>query len=641
MPLPDAQLDDLRELLKRCVARVVPDGGGSHGTGFFIADRLLLTCAHVVKGGKGAMVTVQPFQREERGGTVLDAIADKGRGDIALVEVMAINGEEKLPAVALHHAIGDQIPYLAVGFPRERIAEEGGIEAIGYNGHASTANDGSVILLKLDSGKGTVGSGMSGGPVMNAETGAVVAIVQSSEGTSTDAGGSAIPITRAASAFSRVGELLAESPFAAACWRSKLGPTAWETLGKVWEPRQWVDVVVDGSACRWRVKVGIDEADGLEITAGHLPDEISEALFHWSQRRHVRDSNEVKLLGRLLAGAVFPSEVADRIKESSSAAGLLVRLRIDGSSDLFDVPWEFVTVPGNDDVEYLAAVERCGFVRVAPHPNEAQIVLSPTTGPARVVGIVVHPAAWQKFMPRLGDAGAPTAWPRVGQVAQELQKDIEGLESFTFTPLTDAKPFTLQAALPPKSADAVEVVHYIGFGRYRDGNAEMAFGDDYDAVTWRDAKDFFGWVAQSGARLLVVQFVLPRYDIDSEPVPPRAFLSALSNRVNAVVFTRFPVHPQQSHTFNAALYRVLADGEPIEVAVQRARTEVAGNQFLGDAAGFGSFTLVTGPKSDMRIVAAKSPDPFSSGRKQNESTGLDREPEINRRVSDNMSFTRL
>ena len=639
MPLAQEQLDELRELLKECSARVVPDGGGSHGTGFFIADRLLLTCAHVVKGGEDTKVMVQPFRRQDRPGRVIAAIPDKST-DLALVQVEPVEGEERLPAVALDSAIR-QVSYVAVGYPKEKIADVGGIEAIRYNGHPSTANDGTIVLLKLDSGQGTVGSGMSGGPVLNEETGAVVAMVQYSEGTNTAAGGAAIPVTRAAKEFAKVAAALAETPAAAARWRSTLKRTAWESLGKVWEPRQWVDVVVDGSYCGWGVRLGTDDADGLAVTAGSLPDEISEALFRWSQRQHVRDSTEVKLLGRLLAGAVFPSAVAERMKESSSPAGPLVRLHVDGDSDLFNVPWEFVTVATDGEEEYLAAVERGGFVRVAPHPNEAQIALGPTSRPARVVGVVVHPSSWQKYMPRLGDGGQ-TAWPRVGQVEQELRRDIDGLESFSYEPLADAKPYTVQAALP-KSSDGVEVVHYIGFGRYRDGIAEMAFADgNGDDVTWRDSADVFGWVGQSGARLLVVQFVLPRYDIDSEPVPPRAFLKALSNRVNAVLFTRFPVHPQQCHTFNAALYRVLAEGSSIEVAVQRARAEVAGNQFLGDAAGFGSFTLVTGPKSDMRLVESKKSDPLSSGSKQSGQSEEPRameEPEVSR-TADGMSFTR-
>jgi hypothetical protein len=114
----------------------------------------------------------------------------------------------------------------------------------------------------------------------------------------------------------------------------------------------------------------------------------------------------------------------------------------------------------------------------------------------------------------------------------------------------------------------------------------------------------------------VVEFVLPRYDAEFEPVPARTFVDALRARVNAVVFTRFPVHPFQCHTFNDALYRVLAEGGSIEAAVQQGRTEVQKNEFLGDAAAFASFALVTGPQSDMRLVPAKSPDPLAGGAKQ-------------------------
>jgi Trypsin-like peptidase domain len=636
MPLPEPRLGNLRELLKECTALIVPEGGG-HGTGFFIDERLLLTCQHVVKGLKGAKVQVQPYNREERSGTVLEAI-EGNANDLALVEVDAVDGEDPQPVVVLDRAMGDAIAYYAVGYPEERIAGEVGLEEIVFRGHRRLRDGTAVILLVLDSGKGTVGRGLSGGPVMNAETGAVVAFVQYSNGPSTDAGGGAIPVTRAEKAFPQVKRLLDEPPIATRRWRDGLGQEWWEGLGKSWERRRSIEVVVDGSACAWRVRIDPDDSAPVEVTAGNLPDEVSEALFRWSQRSRVRNPDEVKLLGRLLAGAVFPFDVQRRILENQLADELLIRLRVDGKSDLFNVPWEFVTIQANGDQKYLAASDGFGFVRIAPHPNDVKVSTQPSSSEATVVGIVVEPRAWQKLMPKLDSSGAPTPWPRPGQIAQELSRDVGNSGAFDFLPITDPKPFSVQEELGRKREGApVEVVHYAGFGRFENGKAQIAFADEYGDVAWRDAGVVFGWVAQSEARLLVVEFLLPRYDVETEPVLPKAFLEALSNRVNAVVFTRFPVHPYQCHTFNVALYRELGQGRTVEAAVQRARSEVAGNEFLGDAAAFGSFTLVTGPKSEMRLVQARVPDSLTVGTKQ-EPAVVESQPQAAQEPSD-VSYT--
>lgn len=160
-----------------------------------------------------------------------------------------------------------------------------------------------------------------------------------------------------------------------------------------------------------------------------------------------------------------------------------------------------------------------------------------------------------------------------------------------------------------------DVVHYIGFCR---GENKIALSDGEGGVTWRDISQVVGWMFDSGARLIILQFGLPPAGNDWDSMPPRTFLT-LRGRVNAVLFTRYPIHPRQFANFNDVLYPALAE-DPIESAVQRARTEVAGNQPLNDAAAFGWFTLVTGPQAGMRLVAPPPGDPGGGTRQPNTAT---------------------
>jgi hypothetical protein len=470
---------------------------------------------------------------------------------------------------------------------------------------------------------------------MNAETGAVVAVVQYSNAKASDAGGGAIPIGRAADFFDPVRRALDpdQPPVATRRWRDALGREGWEGLGKTWERRGWVDLVVDGNESCWRVKVDADDFDELSVRASNLPDSVAEALFKWSQRRGIRDQGEVKLLGKLLAGAVLPDTVRQRIWDNRLADELLLRLRVNRESVLFDVPWEFMTIEANGGERYLAAEERFGFVRVVPHPDPGMVSSTPSGGTVRAVGIVVHPKSWQKFMPRL----EAKPWPKAGSVAAELEADVGASPRFQLEPVERPTPFEVQEALRAEKGPT-EIVHYIGFGQIKDGTAALAFSDDADDVAWRGADELFEWVAGSGARVLLVQLVLPRWDSPFEPVRPTTFVDAVANRVNAVVFTRFPVHPTQCHTFNSAFYGALAAGGSVETAVQQARTMVQKNQYLGDAAGFGSFTLITGPKSDTRLVPPAVSDPLISGTKQEPRDTA--RPAVRGREGDSFQFSR-
>ena len=98
----------------------------------------------------------------------------------------------------------------------------------------------------------------------------------------------------------------------------------------------------------------------------------------------------------------------------------------------------------------------------------------------------------------------------------------------------------------------------------------------------------------------------------------RAFLEALSKRINCVVFTRFPVHERQFHVFNLKLYGMLGEGKSVERAVQRARQDVNTDRPLGDAGAFGSFALITGPQSDTQLVVPATGDPRDSAPKSQE-----------------------
>ena len=148
-----------------------------------------------------------------------------------------------------------------------------------------------------------------------------------------------------------------------------------------------------------------------------------------------------------------------------------------------------------------------------------------------------------------------------------------------------------------------EVVHYTGFGKF-DREAKLALSDGDRGVVWTAAHEFFDWVASAGARVLVVELLPQPLGETWEQLGPSAFKAALGGRVNAVVLTRFPMLLGHLRDFNKAFYGALGAGLSVEAAVQSARKDVQSNAQYGDAGAFGSFTLITGERADLRLVQA-------------------------------------
>ena len=603
-------LQGLRDLLKECSAHIVGGNGATRGSGFFVDERLLLTCAHVVKVAKGETVMVEPYGRHERPGMVLEVLADTA-DDLAIVGVKPVEGERPQPAVVLDGQMRDAIEYYAVGYPRGQLTSKVGQEEIKYTGRLRRGNNKVTIdELVLEAGKG-VTSGLSGGAVLSSETGAVVAVIQYATGAEKTAGGGAIPIVRAAERLPAVKERLEEPPVAARQWRDILGREGWQALGRSWEWQRRIDLWIGGTRLQWRVWVDPDDTAAYQVTYKNLPEDVSDALFQWAQRRRVHSDDEVKLLGRLLGRAMLPASVAGDIASARRSDKLLLRLRFEPGSELDDVPWEFATVPINGEEERLAIQDGMSLVRVAPHPNEAAVRTTPDKVEARVLGVVVQPVDLQPQMPVLRGSYSQIPWPEHGVLVEQLRNTVENTVETTaklkLERIGDPTPSNIKDGARSES-EPIDVVHYIGFGRL-EKEAEIAVSDGEGAVDFRSLKDFFQWIQDSNARIVVVQFMLPPVGSDYEPIPPGAFVEALKNTVNAVVFTRIPMHPRQLKVFNEGFYQALAEGQAVEVAVQRGRDKASQNRLLGDAACFGWFTLLTGPKPDTRLVAG-TPDPF-------------------------------
>jgi hypothetical protein len=164
--------------------------GGQWGTGFFISDRLVVTCAHVVPSDD---VTIEFAGRRLSKGRVLDRRPLHGTPE-----------GWRLPDLAVVEAEDASENWLSLASPSQPVAD--GLVTVGYVRGADaipTLTYETPVFVGMDPVDGgrlaklancSLLEGMSGAPLIDDATGLVVGIIKRTRSTSIGAGGWAIPI---------------------------------------------------------------------------------------------------------------------------------------------------------------------------------------------------------------------------------------------------------------------------------------------------------------------------------------------------------------------------------------------------------------------------------------------------------------
>jgi len=154
----------------------------THGTGFFVAAGLILTCHHVVKNAGDRPIKVRWQNQEDFAvATVLQSFPDPV--DLALLLFETV---ETLACVELDGAIAAFDDLFAYGYPDVDPNGAGVVlRCDGLNGD---------VPPKIKFSDGRVRSGLSGAPLLNLATGKVCGVVKYTEDRSLPLGGGGIPI---------------------------------------------------------------------------------------------------------------------------------------------------------------------------------------------------------------------------------------------------------------------------------------------------------------------------------------------------------------------------------------------------------------------------------------------------------------
>lgn len=184
----------LYELLQLCTAKICIKNDSSRGTGFFVSNRCLITCAHILKGHDGSKITVSWQGQISK--TVKVIKAYKSPVDLALLSIY-FSPQIKPPCVLLDDSVTPFDQLYAYGY--SDYFPDGSSISVRCEGSVSENN---LTLVKVKSGQ--IRPGHSGAPALNNKTGKVCGLVCQTRNRSTDMGGLLIPTATIFSYFPEI-----------------------------------------------------------------------------------------------------------------------------------------------------------------------------------------------------------------------------------------------------------------------------------------------------------------------------------------------------------------------------------------------------------------------------------------------------
>jgi superfamily II DNA or RNA helicase/tetratricopeptide (TPR) repeat protein len=213
----------LDQLLGQCTVRVSGRTRGRHGTGFFVAPGLILTCAHVVGDDDVASVKAR-WQDEPMSAALIKRVPDlPARSTVALLPDLALLrvASTEHPCVLLDQSMQLTDRLYSYGYP-ERLAG-GDSLLVEFEGDSADPD-----LLKVTQGQ--VSPGFSGAPLLNLRTGGVCGMIKSSRHTLLPLGGRAIPTSTILAHFGELAALQEEFHRSNGRWLSSLSHSQWASL---------------------------------------------------------------------------------------------------------------------------------------------------------------------------------------------------------------------------------------------------------------------------------------------------------------------------------------------------------------------------------------------------------------------------
>jgi hypothetical protein len=325
---------------------------------------------------------------------------------------------------------------------------------------------------------------------------------------------------------------------------------------------------VEALADRLRVTVGDSPVGSVsaDVTNPFATDEIARIIGVMEgsiQTTRAQRSQAARAFGEKLFNTVFPGEIFAAYlasQERAGEAGLRIKLGLETSGALQDIPWELLRDPRGD---YLALSRQTPVIR---HPRLLTVrPIAEITLPLRVLVMIASPTDQQPL-------NVEAEWRALEDATQELRnRGLLELER-----LDDAQLVTLQRKL--RESVPYHIFHFIGHAAFDDSSQTgmLAFEDPRTLRSVPVSGEALAreLSEESSIRLVVLNACQAARQNLKDPFAGIAS-SIVARGIPAVVAMQFAISDDASRTFSQEFYRALSEGYPIEAAMSEARRTIS------------------------------------------------------------------
>lgn len=553
---PKEDLDRIVEELLPAVTVRIAVRGDQRGTGFLVAPDVVVTCAHVLRpldlASSEAALSIEVTRLDGAVTRVHSVTAFSSEDDLA---VLRVGPSEREDCALLEPGMRPSDGLVAFGYTTRH--PEGipvHLVAEGLTG------DRKLVSLK----SGQIQPGMAGAPVLNLRTGGVCGIVRRTRDARQELGGYAIPVSTLFSLDSTLESRNQRFHESNPSWLAALpdGTRVLRGRRSMRPPDLPAELVLILRERGSELEVAAEAPEVGPIGPERADlNTVRRELMRLATAREgsIPLTERARMLGRVIFATLFPGRVADAFHELYDRAevrGLSISLAFElaESRELLEFPWEqaYADLRGSRAGVHLGIDRRLTFARVV-RTGEGDLRRPVAPGVPRVAVVVGRSAAIE-----LDDE----ALQAQDLVAAALEEDLSTLRARVRVVQS-----TRLAELASAMATGVhDIVHYVGFAAEEARQPGIRLGDSLVSPEMlTDA------LQPASPRAVVVQTCTARIRSPLASNLASGAAALISADTEAAIVSAAPARHDILRQFNGQLYRSLADGSPIDWAVQRAR----------------------------------------------------------------------
>ncbi|AOY80269.1 CHAT domain-containing protein [Moorena producens JHB] len=298
-----------------------------------------------------------------------------------------------------------------------------------------------------------------------------------------------------------------------------------------------------------------------------ITSEVRE-LIEKVRKNEIKDANQSRLLGEALFDTLFDDVLCydfitfyNKVVHSKQQL-LRVELDIDEQNipEVAAFPWEFMCLPENKHLGtmWLATAADLVFSRLSSQWISAPPIELGANEKMRIALVVSAPT-------NLNPVAYEEVQAAIETLAQEQPDQVELL------PLVNRPS---RKAIDKVLREKPHIFHFIGHGRFRNENGEIALVDEFDQAQWISANDFSELFNKHRPGIIVLQACQGAMESTSK-VSVGLASKVVQQLIPVVVAMQYPVSNSTASRFACHFYQQLAQGKSADIAVQEGRREIS------------------------------------------------------------------